>query len=307
MVKIKNEVITILFLGRTFCGSRNSLDYTATSLNNINHVIIKEGIYDDLYITKNIDTEMSIPYQEKEWDFDTILNAHFNGDLEAGNISIVLEQVSSMKLKRRQIGTNSWVTLYEFPIYDEDDINFSYIDKYVKAKVEYEYAIIPIINNNEGNYNINNIKTWFDGIFIVDKKNNYSTRLNIDISTQKNKPTTVVNTLGRKYPFVIQNGENNYYSGSVTAEFYKNKNNCDFDIENSYIYREEFMDFLYNGKPKLLKNDDGRMWMISVIDSSPENKDTHPDKISTSFNFTEIGDSNSQIDLYSNNFIDVLE
>jgi len=300
----------MLFIGRTFCGSRNTFDYTSTSLNNVNRVIIKEGIYDDLYISKNINTNMSVPYQEKQWDFDTILNAHFNGDLEAGNIDLVIEQLSAMKIKRKEKGANNWLTLHEVSISNEDDINFSFIDRYVKSKTEYEYAIIPIINNTEGNYNINSIKPFFNGIFILDKENNYSTKLNIDISVQKNKPSTVINTLGRRYPFVIQNGENNYYSGSVTAEFYKDKNNlndnCDFDIENSFNYRGQFMDFLHNGKPKLLKSYDGRIWMVGVIDSSPEKKDNHNYKISTSFNFVEIGDHNSQNDLYYNNFLDIL-
>jgi len=46
--------------------------------------------------------------------------------------------------------------------------------------------------------------------------------------------------------------------------------------------------------------------MVSVIDSSPEKKDNHNYKISTSFNFVEIGDHNSQNDLYYNNFLDIL-
>ncbi len=300
----------MLFVGRTFCGSRNTFDYTTTSLSNINRVIIKEGIYDDLYISKNADIDMSVSHQEKQWDFDTIVNAHFNGDLEAGNIDLVIEQLSAMKIKRKEKGTNNWLTLHEVPIGNESNINFSFVDRYVKSKSEYEYAIIPIINNTEGNYNINSIKPSFNGIFILDKEDNYSTKLNIDISVQKNKPSTVINTLGRRYPFVIQNGENNYYSGSVTAEFYKSKNdsngNCNFDIENSFVYRNQFMDFLHNGKPKLLKSYDGRVWMMNVVDSSPESKNSHNYKIATSFNFVEIGDYNSQNDLYYNNFVDFL-
>lgn len=300
----------MLFLGRTFCNSRNTLDYTSTVLNNINHIVIKEGIYNDLHITRNTSINMSVPHQENEWDFDTILNAHFNGDLEAGNINIILEQLSAMKIKRREKGANNWLTLHEIPVNSEKDINFSVIDRYTKSKTAYEYAIVPIINSTEGNYNINIIKPFFNGIFILDKENNFSTRLNIDISTQKNKPSAIVNTLGRRYPFTIQNGENNYYSGSITAEFYKNeerlKNDCNFDIEDSFVYREKFMDFLHNGKPKLLKSHDGRMWMINIMDSSPEKKETHNYKIATSFNFVEIGDYNSQNDLYYNNFIDIL-
>lgn len=299
----------MIFLGTTFCAGRNSLDATATKINaNINskNIKLQNGIYDDIYISKNINREYStiIP---SVWDYDTILYAQFKGNLNAGNVDFILDTVSAFRIKRRLANTSEWITIHEFPITNINDLRFEKYDRYVQSNHTYEYLLAPIINGIEGNSYLKTATPKFDGIFLVDKENRYGTLLDITLDTQKFKPSNVINTIGRKYPYVVSNGLSNYYKGSVSGIFIQYQGDqLGFDIENALTYRKNLNEFLYNGEPKILKNEDGRAWMISIIGELDETVEGHKEKIRTKFNFVEIGDINSNMDLYNNNFIDVL-
>ena len=55
------------------------------------------------------------------------------------------------------------------------------------------------------------------------------------------------------------------------------------------------MHFLTNGQPKILKSFDGRIWMVDITGDPTATVQNHPDQVSISFNFTEIGDTYSTI------------
>lgn len=295
----------MIFLGMTFGAGAHTLDYTPTHLNNVNSLTLKNGVFDDLFITQNTNQSYSTSIS-KEWDFDTILHAEFNGDLLAGNVDFTAEQVSDVRIKRRKKDTFDWLTLFQIPITSHESFQFERFDPYTQSGVEYEYALVPVLNGTEGNFNINNVKSEFPGLFIVEKEQRFDTILETAISTQKNRPSAIVNTLGRKYPYVILNGENNYYSGNVSAIFIeKDIERCYWRIKDGYNYRKNLLEFLCNGKPKILKYYDGRIWMISIVDNPTEAVDSHEDAPTTSFSWAEIGNCESSIDLYTYGFIDV--
>ena len=163
-----------------------------------------------------------------------------------------------------------------------------------------------MINDVDGDGKIATVLSEFDGIFIVEKEQGFNTILEVDIQAQKNRPSALVNTIERKYPFVVSNGKNNYYSGSTSGVFIEfDYDACQFKVKEGWQYREQFMEFLQNGNPKILKHDDGRMWLVTIVDNPSESASEHPDKVITSFNWAETGDCNSGSDLYNNNFIDV--
>ena len=60
-----------------------------------------------------------------------------------------------------------------------------------------------------------------------------------------------------------------------------------------------------DGKPKIMKLSDGRIWMISTTDGLTEDNGEVEHYVHHSFNWVEIGDPESSSDLYNNNFIDV--
>lgn len=294
----------MIFCGRSFCGARDTLDYTSTSIPNIKVVKLQNGIFDDLYITKNVNMKYTNQIQS-EWDFDTILYAKFENNLLAGNVNFAIEQVDSVVIKRQVVGTGNWITLFQIPIQSIEDFNFSRLDKYARSNIEYEYALIPVLNGSEGEMNINSIFSEFDGVFIMEKDITYGTIIDISMSTSKNRPSSTVNTIDSKYPYVVTNGNNNYYSGTTSAVFIRaTTNTYDWNFYDSWQYREDLMDFLCNGKPKLLKHFDGRMYIIAIVDNPTQDESTSNFYPVTSFNWVEIGNAESSQDLYDNNLID---
>ena len=295
----------MIFLGRTFCGARNTIDCTPTNVANINLITIKNGIYDEIYLSNNTSRTYttSIP---TGWDFDTALHATFQDNLQGGNVGFTLDQVSTLRVKRRELGTFDWTLMFEIGISTEEDLHFERFDRYLQSNVEYEYLVVPVLNGVEGTAYTNSTLSQFEGMFIIEKEQAFNTILDVEIQSQKNRPNSTVNTIDRKYPYVVSNGQNNYYSGSASGVFIElDYDNCQFKTKEGWQYREQLMEFLQNGKPKILKHDDGRMWLVAIVDNPSESASEHPDKVTTTFNWVEIGDCKSGTDLYDNNFIDV--
>lgn len=294
----------MIFLGRTFCGARNSLDSTPTELNNITQVTVGNGVYDDVYVSGNANREYA--HTIPNWGHETTFHATFQDSLQAGNVDFTLSQVSSILVKRRIKGTFDWVNLFQIPVNSLEDLTFEKYDRYAAAKTEYEYSLVPELNGAEGTFYINSVLSDFDGVFIIEKNAVFHTPLDLEVSSQRNKPVEIVNTLGRKYPYVISNSLNNYSSGTITATFIERDSQKKiFKVEEGFKFRHGFMDFLQNGVPKILKLQDGQAWIIMVTENPSEVAADHPDKISTTFSFTEIADINSSRGLYDNDFIDV--
>ena len=290
----------MIFLGYAFLSGKYTGDITPTCVSNIDRITLSNGIYDDLFVTKNIS---SPPI--RQWDFDTILWAKFNGDFHAGNVSYTMSQISGVRIKRRKKGSYVWTILVDIPVRKVEDLEFERFDRYAQARTTYEYTLTPLLGSTEGNMNINSIESDFDGMFIMEAKQGFETDLEIRVETQRNHPSSVVNPLGGKYPFVIYNSEQNYDSGSATGLFaLRNVENCDWDFDQSFIYRNQLNDFLANNRPKFLKLYDGRAWIVSVIDVITESESEHPDLILTTFQWVEVGKVDSSQDLYDNGLTD---
>lgn len=304
----------MIFLGRNafrgkFCG-----DNTPTSVPNVNNITLSNGIFGELFISSNPNYNLS----NLQWDFSTVLWANFQGSLLAGNLDVSIQDVDSFRIKRRRVekrqrvNTADWVTLFDVNIRDEsgkpdiEKLKFIRFDRYVATGFDYEYAIIPITNNVEGNYNINSITPRFDGIFILTKAQIFNSLFDIDIQVTKNHPTNTVNTIEGKYPFVVSHSKNNYYSGNVSATFVEvDQNECALKTKDGYSYRKTLLNFLCDGSPKILKLYTGEVFLIMVTENPQENRLQYSDKVTTSFSFTEIGDSEDTLDLYANGLIDI--
>ena len=294
----------MIFLGYAFAGGSYTLDPTPTTVNDVTSVAIQNGIYDYLYATIN-----ALSYSTDKptgWDFGTRLSADFNNNLLAGNIAFALEEVSSLRVKRKKYGETNWATLYEQPVSTSDDLSILYYDKTARSNTKYEYAIVPVFGQSEGYLFTKLLTTDYQGIFISDGTNVFGTELDVEISEKRTKPRTVINTINRKYPYVVSNGSNNYGSGTVSAQWLEyDPETDDWNTDTCHDYVEGLKDFLNNNSPKLIKYQDGRMWLAEV--SSPDITDSEDEchlQIHTSFDFTEIGDCDSGSDLYDNGIID---
>ena len=291
-----------MFVGFEFCGDANAVSMTGTNINEIIEIKITNGIYDELFGSVNPDLEQSD--NSKEWDFDTRFFAKFQNNLIAGNIDYTASTVSSVRIKRRKENEHTWMTLYEIPINENEDFNFELIDRYAQGSQDYYYAMVPVIEHVEGNINKNSITSKFNNYFILDKDISYPIIFNTSLNVELNKNIGIVNTLGSKYPFVISNGLSQYKTGTLKFSLAPMVN-CEINVDDGYNYRTQFEEWITNGKPKILKDWTGQIYMMDITSSIPIDY-TYYNLPSYQIQFTEIGNPLSEIDMYNNNFIDVI-
>lgn len=291
-----------MFMGRYYCGSKEAMSSTPTNIKDITYVSISNGIYDELFGSDNSNINMN--ESSKKWDYDTRFYAKFQDNLMAGNVDYAASMVSSIRIKRRKNDEHQWVTMHSIPIETNDDFEFEYIDRYAQGSQDYYYAMVPVIEHVEGNINKNSIRSEFNNYFILDKDISYPIIFNTSLNIDLNKNIGVINTLGRKYPFVISNGMSQYKTGTLQFSLAPIID-CEVDIDNGYNYRTQFEEWITNGKPKILKDWTGQIFMMEITNSIPIDY-SYYQLPSYQIQFTEIGDPLDEKDLYYNDFINVL-
>lgn len=293
-----------MICGYDFCKDENTLNPTPLSSSNYNFSMLKNGIFSHWYATNNAE----YPYSSDEptvWDYLTIMNANLNGNLQAGNISLLGDDIEGIKIKRRKIDSYDWITLKYIPV-DElfESTTFSFNDYLNQNDTTYEYAFVPIINGVEENYITNTIASKFEGVFICDSETIYKFYNGVQYgSLERVQKIGVLEPFGSKYPVVVSNGMINYSKSSLKGTILNN------DFENSHIIRrkeivekrETLLNFFTNKKAKILKDWNGNFWLMIIVDSpSVEFVNKYGMGISNiSANWVEIGDPYNQQDLYN--------
>lgn len=295
------------FLGYSFFSGPDCLSSAPSQVEDITTTRITNAIFDHVNITRDTDQEFNtnIPVN---WDYDTILNADLNGNLNAGNVDFIVEEVTAIKIKRRIKGEFNWLTLETVPINSLEDLTFLFIDRLNVSNTEYEYALVPIIEGVEGGYLINSILSKLRGVFIGDFDIVYKFMYDVQYGTNmRNQKTGVFTPLGKQYPVIIANGVISYESGSASGSIL----NDDFQdtgiIDPKAIVDKKkiLKDFLTNKKAKLLRDWNGNAWLCMITDSPTVNyKEGSSLQIPmVNFNWTQIGDENNQLDLYYNGIL----
>ena len=288
--------------GSNFVGGALACAITPTAIENIDYIELKNGIYDDLYITKasEFDITNGIP---EDWDFDTVLWAKFDNTTNAGNIDWSVQTVSHLILKVREENSYIWKTIFTREINTINDFMINYPDYFVASGQTCDYAIVPVLYGTEGNYAISRITPKFDKMFLIEGNTVWGTEnTNGFCDTTRNIPSSTVELLNSRYPVFVRNTISNYDTGSCTGSFVPLEN-CEFlyDKEHDYQriqYQKEFMDFISDGIPKILKLPDGRAWIIQVTSNPTDTADTVYNNRNISFSWVEVGDINSEEDLY---------
>lgn len=207
-----------------------------------------------------------------------------------------IEGINKVLLKRRLQGNAIWTTIWEKEIATEADLSFTVLDANTKSHYTYEYMAIPVLNGMEqvGAYGI--VKCSFDGIFVSDTTGRYICRINPSYTPpDSNVQFNAVATLGRKHPFIVQNGISDYLSGSVTGYFAPIPTNGQYNQEflNSYEmreYRDRFHKFLKNGLPKTIKTFDGHGWYAYIKPTPKDAQSAYIGGADTTFEWIEIDD-----------------
>lgn len=289
--------------GYNFCRDKNALDETAIPPHSVTAITLQHGIFDHWNVTRDVTSAYS-PAIPTTWDTMTVMDANFNGTLDAGNVDFVLGNIDGFRIKRRKVGEFDWVTLKYIPVSSVSDYQFSLVDNLAQSLVEYEYAIVPVLNNVEGNYITETIGAKFDGVFICDADTIYKFYAGVAYgANERVHKVALFEPYGRKYPVVVSNALLNYETGSVQGtvlppNFLKDGN---LNTLNMIKERKALLDFLTNKKAKILKDWNGNIWCCIIVGSPTT---AYNDKSGMSIadvyaTWAEIGDANSQSDLYA--------
>lgn len=264
--------------------------------NTLYNYLLANADYDYSMITKNTE----YPFEPtSEWTLDTLLLAEFKNNCNASNVDFSVENTSELLIKRRKKDSLRWYVVYVQSISSSKDFNFIAYDKFASANTLYEYAITPIINGAQGETITQELFSDFCGDRILDADICYKNIVKDNLSYSRYNGTSVVNTMMGKYPYVINNSENNYNHGSYSTTFLRVE--CDreqADYMKDFQYRSELVDFLTNHKAKVLKKFTGEIFVISVDGDVSMSAGDFYMLPETSFNWVEIGDSESNKDMY---------
>ena len=275
----------------------------------INTVIIHQPIHlDTLYVSKDISEEhWNTP--PTGWNNQTVLYGKYNGSTAAGNLTQLITTISHILLKRRRIGDSKWTTIAVREVHGQiTDMELRGEDKTTAIGYQYEYAIVPTYYGDEYNYTIKDIECKGNALVILDDDEIWSTPLTDGfLDTTAVVPNGVIETMYDKYPTIVRNTNANYETIEVNASFMPVEE-CQIVTDDNEKIQEAITgcyNFLRNGKPKLLKNIDGRIWLVYVTTPPTNKAETQYNNRKFSFTCTEIGDPNDEQDLYDAGLIDV--
>lgn len=278
---------------------RNAI-FTSTKLEN--------GIFSHWYVTRDVNS----PYSSEEptlWEYLTVMNANFDGTLQAGNVGYVLDNIDGIKIKRRKANEYDWITL-DYVLAEElgTTLSFTLNDNLNQNDVEYEYAFVPVFQGIEGNYITNTIKSKFNGVFICDAESIYKFYTNVSYGTNERvQQIGVFEPFGRKYPVVVSNSLLNYETGSFKGDILNNDffDTRKIDAKEIVEKRKQIVDFLTNKKAKILKDWNGNFWLIFITDSIQTDyvNNSGMSIVNVESKWTEVGDANSGSDLYLNGIL----
>lgn len=299
------------FIGYNFFSGPNALDSAPSMVGNITETELSNAIFDHFNVTR--DTSIA-PTMDKplEWTYDTVLNVDFDGTTNAGNLDYILQQISGIKIKRRIKGAFDWLTLKYIDISSLEDLSFTFNDFLNGYNIEYEYAFVPVINGVEGEYIINNILSKFNGVFIGDAEQVFKFLYGTNYTANsRNQQVGTFMPLGKEYPIIVANGVLSYESGTFTGTML----NDDFD-QNGQIDRTAIVskkdvlkDYLTNKKPKILKDWNGNIWLVMIVDNVSVNylQGSGMGIPQVQFNWIEVGKADNPQDLYDTGIVNIPE
>lgn len=298
----------MLFLGISFFGDANACPSTPTVCDEITEVRLSSGTYDGLYLSKVCESTITDAIPET-FDFDTVMNASFDGNTIAGNTNFTIETIDRLLLKRRIPDTTDWITLMDQQVKTIDDMNILYEDRTAGSQRTYNYAVVPMLGGIESNYSYQTLTTSFNGLFIVHKKSIYNTPMTDSCTFDRNYnvPSAFVELMNKKYPIKVRNTDAKYHTGKVSGVFIPvDADGCTFNQDTVLVknFEDEIEEVLASDGELLIKIYDGRSWLVSIGSVISNNGEQGCDKRTISFEWTETGDCDSEQDLYNAGIID---
>ncbi len=276
----------------------------------INGVQLSNAIFDHLNIlnsgTEEYSTEIPL-----EWTNDTIINANFNGNINAGNLDYSTEELAGVYIKRRIKGTFAWLTLYDIAMETAEDLSLTRYDLLNQHGVTYEYAFVPYLKDyTECAYIVKEVDSSLDGVFVCSPTAivKFYGGLSYGAASVANR-TGVFEPLGTKYPIVVSNANTQYYKGSLqsTALSFTQLMDNTFNRVSNTDYLNALTNFLTDKTTKIIKDWNGNIWLVAVLDdaSISYNNNVGMGLGDVGFSFVEIGSAKDQNALQTNGFINI--
>ena len=295
------------FVGYNFCSDINSLDPMATMIRNITTTKLANGIFDHFNVSSNTTFDYNHT-KPTDWDFETIMDCNFDGNINAGNLEQITADITAVKIKRRVKGTFDWMTIKTVEITKPEDFIFTFNDTTTASGVEYEYAYVPLMANTEGTivegeYNIQEILSQFDGVFICDVNTVFKVYAGVEYgSIDQVHQVGTYTALGRKYPIIVSNGLANYKQGTFKGDILSPDymRNGSFDRADIVKRRDALLAFLNNKKAKVLKDWNGNQFLLYITGNPSVSfaEGSGMGWASVSADWTEVGDPNDRHDMY---------
>ena len=254
-----------------------------------------------------ISNDITIDYTENvldDWDENMVLRADFDGSI-AGSLG----SIYALRVKRKDDSIGSWVTLYEQEIDNDSHVDIVYKDYGTPKGIKQYYALVAVDSSGEeGNYIVGEVVPDWNATFIWDGEKCFKlySSISYGVGTQ-NKPYGLLNPIGAKYPTVVENGDSNYASGMVSGQLmgYNFEKTRILDRVDVAKQTQDFVEFLNNGRSKIIYDWNGNCWLTRVV-SSPSKSyimQTTNGINTVAFNWVEQGKYNNQEDLEDNGLI----
>lgn len=217
--------------------------------------------------------------------------------VDSSNTETLYSGAFSLVRSSDKSGYAEWNTLFSFNLNKEKvPTGLIYRDFLVEQGVNYRYAIHQYDNNGLYSEKIysNIITADFEDSFLFDGNRQLKLRFNTKISKfSSTHLETKTDTIGSKYPMIFRNGSVNYkefqlaglisYHADEEQLFLQMDNlkyddiTTDYTMENFYkerIFKEQALEWLNDGKPKLFRSPTEGMFIVRLIKVSmtPEQK-----------------------------------
>lgn len=231
------------------------------------------------------------------------------------------ESITNILVKRQDVAdvSGAWLTLHSQPIAQANDMDFTFIDFTNQYGKTYKYALVPLLTQQqsgvevevEGGYTVSDeVQSVFDGVFIADSTGSQKCKANVGYgNVDMNQVVGSITPIGAKYPIVITNSQNQYHNGSISGtivpdDYYFNGNLSRMDMVNK---RDELEQFLTNKRAKIIKDWNGNIWLVMIMDnvSCTFNNSYGMGIVNFSTSWVEVGDPTNQQDLQATGLINV--
>lgn len=233
----------------------NSLSFFPNNLNKIlinnnltiNHLKINNDSTNDI-----LNDASSIYSLLESWEDQTMLNAFFNNDLEAGNIKGSGENISKLIIKRLSPETNyiNYEILGEIP-YDKTKKIFTYKDYFIISDQVYLYTVQPVteLNHYGALQNDQPGLNRYEYSWFIDTTGEQIEILNSTISSINiNTKDGIIETIGGEKPFVNRFSNLNYKTFQINgtiASIGDFNNHLIPDVEeNIYTNRKDIQEII---------------------------------------------------------------